>query len=110
MNCAHPSGPTSCSSGFQFGGSNVLSVMVCLLPAVCARPRASHCRPNHVAGATGPADVFAWVLDRDRKVVPATVVALGGTGWALGHVVPTNLAKLRSDVVQNPKFSPSRAP
>src|ERR1017187_6188634 len=110
MNSPHPSGPTSCSSGFQSGGSNVLSAMVCLVPAVCARLRASHCRPNHVTGATGPADVLARVLDRDRKVVPTTVVALGGAGWALGHMVPANLAELRSDVIQDPEFRPSRAP
>src|ERR1017187_6411742 len=84
--------------------------MLCLLPAVCARLRASHCRPNHVAGATGPADVLAWVFDRDRKVVPATVVALCSAGWALGHMVPANLAEFCPDVVQNPEFLPYRAP
>jgi len=84
-------------------------VAICSLKShVLDWPRTTHCRSNHVARAAGPADVLAWVINRDREVISATVVPLFGAGWTLGHIVVPNRADLGANVVEDPEFWPTR--
>ena len=69
--------------------------------------RATHCGPNHISRAAGPADVLAGVFDRDREVISAAVVPLLRTGWALGDIVVSHGAELGVDVIEDPEFWPN---
>src|SRR6266852_3240013 len=64
----------------------------------------AHCRANHLFRTSRPAAVFPWLFDRDRQVVSALVVALGGARWAASHPVSADLP-LHLDVVQNPELA-----
>src|SRR5713226_424632 len=64
----------------------------------------AHCRANHLFRTSRPAAVFPWLLDRDRQVVSALVVPLGGARWAASHPVSADLP-LHFDVVQNPELT-----
>src|SRR6266542_6622054 len=53
--------------------------------------RHSQRRPNHLPGASSPADVLLWFLDRDGKIVFTRVVTRHGAGWTPGNPIPANL-------------------
>src|SRR6266852_9991926 len=69
--------------------------------------RPAQCRANHLSRAARPAAVLPRLLDRDRQVVSALVVPLGGARWAASHPVSADLP-LHFDVVQNPELTQFR--
>jgi len=58
---------------------------------------------NHLFRAACPTDVFPRVLNGDRQVIAASVLASLGTGGALRHVIPPDLPNL-AYMVKDSKF------
>ena len=67
--------------------------------------RAAQWRPNHFSRAAGPADVLAGILNRDREIVTAGVVAFFSAGWTSRHIVVSDRAKAGADVVKDSECS-----
>src|SRR5207249_5126126 len=95
---------------FTTSHAHLLRRLISLLRRPYCWLRAAYRCSDHLLGAARPADVLARVLDRDREIVPAAVVAAFGARRASRHVVAPDLAELRADVVQNPEPRPARAP
>src|ERR1700756_2076412 len=65
--------------------------------------RVTECRPNPLLRATSPTFVKARILDEDRQVITAAVMAGLRAGRAATDVVPADLSHL-AHLIQNPEL------
>src|SRR5437016_11797140 len=70
----------------------------------CLAQWTTQCLPDHVSGASGPALVLAWLIDRDGQVISTSVVSLKRARGALCPIVFSTLL-FGTHIVQDVEFT-----